>query len=383
MGSTALTMASIMRDPRTFFTEGSPSQFEFVFSLYDEAVKLKASQKNKKVEEYCKLDKWFQHELPKKIQSRGKNAHLLHEELVKCMKWKLSRGKFIPRIKDLIQMNTPRLVVAETKKAFRALHKKDDISSAIQALCNLKGVGPAMASVMLTAADPTQFGFMAEECLMAIPEIEGIDFTTKELLNFVEQLKSAAKRLNSCGGSGWSAHKVEQTLWAHHVVSENKKDLFEGMPGAGVVQENGVSPISSVEKNGGDPESSSDSTANKENTANSNGNHLPTPFSPAPEEDTNDSIPTSDSPHVASPSQVSEDTNDSSGPKLTNGDSQHTKTTLVDEDTNDSLALSESTCDSIPEESSKISSNNSVKNSLDTSNCDLEEPAAKKVKLAE
>lgn len=37
---------------------------------------------------------------------------------------------------------------------------------------------------------------MADECLLAIPEIEGIDYTTKELLNFVEQLKVAATRLN-------------------------------------------------------------------------------------------------------------------------------------------------------------------------------------------
>lgn len=43
-------------------------------------------------------------------------------------------------------MNTPRLCISETKKAFRALFKKDDLTSAIQALCNLKGVGPAMAS---------------------------------------------------------------------------------------------------------------------------------------------------------------------------------------------------------------------------------------------
>lgn len=88
----------------------------------------------------------FQTELPKRIRSRGKDAHLVHEELVQCMKWKLARGKFIPRIKDLVQMNTPRLCITETKKAFRALLKKDDLSSAIQALCNLKGVGPAMAS---------------------------------------------------------------------------------------------------------------------------------------------------------------------------------------------------------------------------------------------
>ena len=33
----------------------------------------------------------------------------------------------------------------ETKKAFRKLNK-DDMTGAVQALCNLKGVGPQMAS---------------------------------------------------------------------------------------------------------------------------------------------------------------------------------------------------------------------------------------------
>ncbi len=43
-------------------------------------------------------------------------------------------------------MNTPRVVMQETKKAFRQIFKKNDLESAIQALSNLKGVGPAMAS---------------------------------------------------------------------------------------------------------------------------------------------------------------------------------------------------------------------------------------------
>jgi len=30
----------------------------------------------------------YQNELPKKIKSRGKDAHLNHEELVQTMKWK-------------------------------------------------------------------------------------------------------------------------------------------------------------------------------------------------------------------------------------------------------------------------------------------------------
>ena len=43
-------------------------------------------------------------------------------------------------------MNTPRVVMQETKKAFRAIDKRKDIESAVSALSNLKGVGPAMAS---------------------------------------------------------------------------------------------------------------------------------------------------------------------------------------------------------------------------------------------
>ena len=43
-------------------------------------------------------------------------------------------------------MNTPRLVMQETKKAFRQIYKKQDLNAALVALCNLKGVGPAMAS---------------------------------------------------------------------------------------------------------------------------------------------------------------------------------------------------------------------------------------------
>ena len=47
-------------------------------------------------------------------------------------------------------MNTPRVVMQETKKAFRAIDKRKDIEAAVSALSNLKGVGPAMASGIVT-----------------------------------------------------------------------------------------------------------------------------------------------------------------------------------------------------------------------------------------
>merc|ERR1711992_44323 len=133
---------------------GTNKQFDFVATLYDKALRLKAESKSSKPENVIKLDKWYQNELPKKIKSRGKEAHLTHEEIVQLIKWKLARGKFRPRLKDLIQMNTPRVVMQETKKAFRAIDKRKDIEAAVSALSNLKGVGPAMASAVLAAMAP-------------------------------------------------------------------------------------------------------------------------------------------------------------------------------------------------------------------------------------
>jgi hypothetical protein len=56
------------------------------------------------------------------------------------------RGKFQANMVNLVQMNTPRVVMTETKKAFRNIFKRGNLESAAQALCNLKGVGPTMAS---------------------------------------------------------------------------------------------------------------------------------------------------------------------------------------------------------------------------------------------
>jgi hypothetical protein len=92
----------------------------------------------------------------------------------------------------------------ETKKAFRKL---PNIEQAITALSNLKGVGTTMASALLAAAIPESAPFMADEVLKAIPEIEGIDYTTREYLKFVTHIETTRNRLNSeCGSEEWSAH---------------------------------------------------------------------------------------------------------------------------------------------------------------------------------
>ncbi|XP_050069610.1 uncharacterized protein LOC126557773 [Anopheles maculipalpis] len=186
---------AIVKDSATFFQHGNSAQFDYVLKLYPKALKLKAETRGngKKADKLLRLEKWYQNDLPKLIKTRGRDAHLLHEELVQTMEWKQTRGKFYPQLSYLIKINTPRAVVMETKKAFRKL---PNLEQALNALSNLKGVGITMASALLAAAAPESAPFMADECLMAIPDIEGIDYTTKEYLKFVTHIQQTMERLN-------------------------------------------------------------------------------------------------------------------------------------------------------------------------------------------
>ncbi|XP_015124324.1 uncharacterized protein LOC107046253 [Diachasma alloeum] len=321
-------MASV-KDTATFFTEGTTSQFEHVLKLYPQALRLQADRKKKKPEELVKLDDWYQNELPKTIKSRGKDAHLIHEELVQTMKWKQTRGKFYPQLNYLVKVNTPRAVMAETKKAFKKL---PNLEQAITALSNLKGVGTTMASALLAAASPENAPFMADECLMAIPEIEGIDYTTKEYLNFVQHIQNTVERLNkqTTNGKSWSPHRVELALWTHYVASELKPELLEGIPGA---TENGNTHASSNGEatepsddsnsevavvNGKEPTTINPAAIDENSTTTSftedSLDKPPTPITAAvPSEDTNDSIATNENEDCSNTPRAtdSEDTEDS------------------------------------------------------------------------
>lgn len=211
-----------------FLNKGSSSQFRYVLSLYDEALRLKAESKSKRPQELIKLDTWYQKEFPGKIKARGKDPHIIHDELVTTMKWKLARGKFRPRLKELVTMNSPRVVETESRKAFRALFKKDDLGASIQYLCNLKGIGPATASAIITAAAPERAAFMADECLAAVPEIEGIDYTLQEYLEMLKHIQQAVTRLG--GPDEWNPHQVELALWTHHILLTYKPILLQDMP---------------------------------------------------------------------------------------------------------------------------------------------------------
>lgn len=115
------------------------------------------------------LDQWRNEQLPELLKTRGKtdDYHITKEELVLLMDWKLAKGKFRPTLPKLIKSNPDDDVVSVTKAGFTIFmecvaHTDEkwtnialrDYQAAVKAslkkLCELKGVGPATGSLLLS-----------------------------------------------------------------------------------------------------------------------------------------------------------------------------------------------------------------------------------------
>ncbi|OCT64492.1 hypothetical protein XELAEV_18045590mg [Xenopus laevis] len=127
-----------MAEKSGLFHSEDPKVWQRTSDLYWDVIEAKGTKKKKLIS----LDKWYQEQLPPCIAARPQK-HLTREELVKLMEWKLTRGKFRPRLQQLVASNPDGAVETCTGKAFELL---PDVSAAINELCQLKGIGPATAS---------------------------------------------------------------------------------------------------------------------------------------------------------------------------------------------------------------------------------------------
>ncbi|KAI4807346.1 hypothetical protein KUCAC02_027158 [Chaenocephalus aceratus] len=102
------------------------------------------------------------------------------------MEWKLTRGKFRPRLQQLVASNSEDTVERSSRKAFSLL---PDVKAAIAELSSLKGVGPATAS-----AHP----------------IHSQHYTL-----YLGKMVQCTEKLNKADPlQDWTPHRVEMCLWA-------------------------------------------------------------------------------------------------------------------------------------------------------------------------
>ncbi|XP_033102570.1 uncharacterized protein LOC117105517 [Anneissia japonica] len=210
----------------TFFRNQNVDEWMRVLGLYQQVLKLKASniKKPEAGKTLIELDKWYQEKLSHDIQGR-KDRYLTHAELTKLMSWKLARGKFRPRLAELVQTNTPELVETSSKKAFQSL---PDLKSALKHLVVLKAVGPATASAILAAGAPDQVAFMADESMLEIPGLAPLNYNAKQFDKYMQSIQECVERLNKQDPEKkWTPHTVELTLWTNYVANKLDPTILE------------------------------------------------------------------------------------------------------------------------------------------------------------
>ncbi|CAL9083070.1 unnamed protein product [Musa acuminata var. zebrina] len=161
------------------------------------------------------LDAFYRAELPVLLRRREPRPFLTKPELRRLMQWKLSRGKWRPRLLDYVSSLDEASVDSASRRAFAAL---PDLSKAISELTVLKGVGPATASAVLAAYAPDVAPFMSDEAMMAaMGNVK--EYTLKQYLAFAEKLQTKAKDL-SAEGIIFTPSDVERALWSSAVGSK-------------------------------------------------------------------------------------------------------------------------------------------------------------------
>ncbi|KAJ8245780.1 hypothetical protein GJAV_G00260240 [Gymnothorax javanicus] len=209
---------------KNLFECEDPSVWRDVYEKYWQVVKLKSEGKGKKQGKLLPLDKWYQDELPAVIAGRSERF-LTHSELVKLMDWKLTRGKFRPRLQQLVATNSSESVESCTKKAFGLL---PDITAAITELSSLKALGPATASAVLAAGAPDQAAFMADEAVESIPALRPVQYTLKHYSLFLQRAMERTEALNKVDArQDWTPHRVELCLWAWTVANQLQPSLLQ------------------------------------------------------------------------------------------------------------------------------------------------------------
>lgn len=159
------------------------------------------------VAKLAERDRWYRDELPSLIAARSP-MHVTRDELVQATEWKMSRGEWRQGNLVLVKSNT----LASVKEASaRAIAAIPDPRVPIASLVELKGVGPATASAIVSAVAPEQYPFFDELVAAQLPELGDVKWTLPYYLKYAEALRAVARKL----GGDWTPASLERALWAH------------------------------------------------------------------------------------------------------------------------------------------------------------------------
>jgi len=182
-----------------------------------------ASRDAAKLKRLAEFDDFVAVQLPpalRRAAPRHGNAALL----IILVEWKLLRGKWRPALLDMAKAQTDAAVADAMGKALAALGTSPPSPSpspspagpsppaakaraALDALCALRGVGPATASIVLCAATAGQYPYMGDEALEAALGTRG--YTAGEYMALAAALQAKAGELRSLAAAAAAAVAAE------------------------------------------------------------------------------------------------------------------------------------------------------------------------------
>ena len=157
-------------------------------------------------------EKWKGTDLRKRLNT---DKCLKLNDLERLMVWKLRRGQFRPTLMNLIRRNSSEFVKETTSEAIKHISKtKCDVDESMKILCNLKGVGPATASLILSVICPENVPFMSDEAMDAALGLPRA-YTIQTFRKFQSALASKATEL----GDDWNPDLVEKALFSAAIMA--------------------------------------------------------------------------------------------------------------------------------------------------------------------
>ncbi|KAK4680866.1 hypothetical protein QC764_102520 [Podospora pseudoanserina] len=121
------------------------------------------------------------------------------EDVKLLVEWKLRYGKFRPSLMKLVSSNDPKTLKETIRKAVAHYHQaKKQWPQALDILTQLKGIGPATASLLLAVHAPDNIIFFADEAFYWL-EYDGskgpIKYNKNEYSQLTLKAQALAKRL--------------------------------------------------------------------------------------------------------------------------------------------------------------------------------------------
>ena len=109
-------------------------------------------------------------------------------------------GKFRPTLMKLVSSNEPAVAKTTVQRAIELYRESADVSAALAVLTELKGIGPATASLLLAVHDPQNVVFFADEAFywLCCGGTKGlIKYNVKEYKMLCERAQKLARRLGA------------------------------------------------------------------------------------------------------------------------------------------------------------------------------------------